>query len=93
MDLISEGILTLGKVAEILRNYNPQTRLGNGPAGTIVKFLLDCDEIHFLAGMTINVTNFDPNLPVELETRPTLIRRISRLLEEKFMKEVKVEYY
>ena len=40
IDLITEGILTLGKVNEILKKYDNNTRLGKGPADQIVKFLL-----------------------------------------------------
>jgi hypothetical protein len=57
-----------------------------------VKYLLDSDEIHFLVGTRINIAHQDPSLPVELEIRRTVVRRIARLLEEKFLKEVAMDF-
>jgi hypothetical protein len=92
IDLITEGILTLGKVNEILKKYDNNTRLGKGPADQIVKFLLESDEITMIIGTRINIAHQDPNLPVELEIRRTVVKRIARLLEEKFLKEVYLTY-
>lgn len=92
VDLITEGILTLSKVAEILRTHSIQTKLNKGPADLIVKHLLESDEIHFLVGTRINIAHQDPSLPVELEIRRTVVRRIARLLEEKFLKEVTMAF-
>jgi len=92
VDLITEGILTLSKVSEILRSYSTQTKLGKGPADLIVKMLLESDEIHLVIGTRINIAHQDPSLPVELEIRRTVVKRIARLLEEKFLKEVEVSY-
>lgn len=92
VDLITEGILTLTKVTDILRDYNSSYRLGKGPADRIVKMFLESDEIHLLIGTRINIAHQDPNLPVDLEIRRTVVRRIARLLEEKFLKEVQVSF-
>lgn len=92
IDLVTEGILTLSKVSDILKTYGNETRLGKGPADQIVKLLLESDEIHFIIGTRINIAHQDPNLPVDLEIRRTVIKRIARRLEEKFLKEVFLEY-
>lgn len=92
VDLITEGILTLSKVAEILKNYTPNTQLKNGPADRIVKYIFESDAIDFIIGTRINIAHQDPSLPVELEIRRTVVRRIARLLEEKFLKEVTMQY-
>lgn len=92
VDLVTEGILTLGKVTEILKTYNSSTRLTKGPADRIVKMLIESDEIHFIIGTRINIAHQDPSLPVELEIRRTVIKRIARLLEEKFLKEVSLSF-
>jgi len=92
MSLVTEGILTLGKVSKLLEHYHKDTRLGNGPADQIIKLLLESDKIHVLNGTRINIAHQDPNLPIELEIRRTVIKRIVKLLEEKFLKEVDVEY-
>ncbi len=92
IDLVTEGILTLQKVNEILKSYNNSVRLGKGPADKIVKLLMESDEIHFIIGTRINIAHQDPTLPVDLEIRRTVVKRIARLLEEKWLKKVSFEY-
>jgi hypothetical protein len=92
INLVTEGILTLGKVAELLRNYDSNFVAGRGPADQIVELILKSDEIHLIIGTRINIAHQDPTLPIELEIRRTLVKRIARLLEEKFLKEVSVEF-
>ena len=48
--------------------------------------------ITFIVGTRINEANQDPRLPVELEMRRSLIKRIKDLLEQKYLKEVDVEF-
>ena len=91
IDLVTEGILTLEKVNEILK-YNNSFRLGKGPADKIVKLIMESDEIHFIIGTRINIAHQDPNLPVDLEIRRTVVKRIARLLEERWLKKVSFEY-
>ena len=92
IDLVTEGILTLSKVSKILNGYNHNTVLGKGPADQIVRLLLESDEIRIVIGTRINIAHQDPNLPVELEIRRTVLKRIGRKLEEKFLKEVIISY-
>lgn len=92
VDMVTEGILTLSKVANILEKWNPRTELGKGPADTIVKMFLEVDAIRFLVGTAINVAHQDPNLPVELEIRRTVVHRIAQLLEKKFLKETSLQF-
>lgn len=92
INLVTEGILTLGKVTEILKVHNSNYVLGRGPADQIVDLILQSDEIHIIIGTRINIAHQDPTLPVELEIRRTVVKRIARLLEEKFLKEVSMEF-
>jgi hypothetical protein len=92
IDLVTEGILTLQKVNEILKTYNNSIKLSKGPADKIVRLVMESDEIHFIIGTRINIAHQDPNLPVELEIRRTVVKRIARLLEEKWLKKVSFEY-
>jgi hypothetical protein len=57
-----------------------------------VDLILQSDEIHIIIGTRINIAHQDPTLPVELEIRRTVVKRIVRILEEKFLKEVTMEY-
>jgi hypothetical protein len=92
IDIVTEGILTLQKVNEILKTYNNSVKLGKGPADKIVKLIMESDEIQFIVGTRINIAHQDPNLPVDLEIRRTVVKRIARLLEEKWLKKVIFEY-
>ena len=92
INLVTEGILTLGKVTEILQNYNSNYVTGKGPADQIVEFILKSDEIRIIIGTRINIAHHDPTLPVQLEIRRTVVKRIAELLENKFLKEVTMEY-
>jgi len=92
VDLFTEGILTLNKVEKILKVYNPNIKLGKGPADEITKLILESDAIRIIIGTRINIAHQDPHLPVELEIRRTVVNRIVHLLEEKFLKKVIVSY-
>ena len=92
IDLVTEGILTLSKVANLLRDHDNTYPLGRGPADQIVKLFRQSDKIHFIIGTRINIAHQDPTLPVELEIRRTVIKRIADTLENKFLKEVSIEY-
>ncbi|MDD2195922.1 MAG: SpoIIE family protein phosphatase [Bacteroidales bacterium] len=91
-DLVTEGILTLGKATEILSKHTENSSLDKGPADLIVKLILESDHIHFIVGTGINIAHQDPNLPVELEIRRTVIRRMAQILEDKFLKDVSLTF-
>ncbi|HNV82233.1 MAG: SpoIIE family protein phosphatase [Tenuifilaceae bacterium] len=91
-DLVTEGILTLSKATEILNRFNETSVPGNGPADKIVKFILESDRIDFLVGTGINVAHQDPSLPIELEIRRTVVKRMAKILEEKFLKQVNLSF-
>jgi len=94
IDLVTEGVLTLSKVTHLLNTLqiNSHTQFGKGPADQICKLLLDSDEIYILVGTKINENHHDPSLPVEIEIRKNLIRRLTHVLSEKFMKVVIIKY-
>ncbi len=93
IDLVTEGILTLAMVAKILDRYTPEKRLGLGPADQVVKLLLESDNITVFNGTQVNIAHHDPTLPMELEIRRTVLKRIVHLLETKFLKVVRIEYF
>lgn len=92
VDLVTEGILTLQKVNELLKHYNNSVKLGKGPADKIVRLMMESDEINFIVGTRINVAHQDPTLPVDLEIRRTVVKRIARLLEDKWLKQVSIDF-
>ncbi len=91
-EMVTEGILTLGKVEEILENYNSDTRLQDSPAEKVVKLLLQHDRIEIILGTRINWAHQDPEQPMELELRKFVVKRIMKILANKFFKDVDIEY-
>ncbi|GHU03266.1 stage II sporulation protein [Spirochaetia bacterium] len=94
-DMVTEGIITLGSVSEILARPNViETFAGSKNAATgIVNLFLDSDRITFIVGTRINEAHQDPTMPVELDIRRNVVKRIASLLKEKYLKEVQIHYY
>ncbi len=93
VDLVTEGIITMGAVAEILEKGARLENLKQNPATKIVEFFLNSDRIQFFVGTKINEAHQDPNMPVELEIRRNVIKKIASLLSEQYLKEVKIDYF
>ena len=91
-ELVTEGILTLGKVEEILEGYHSDTRLQDSPPEKVVKLLLKHDSIEIIVGTRINWAHQDPEQPLELELRKFVVKRIVNLLINRFFKQVTIEY-
>lgn len=92
IDLVTEGILTLGKTAEILKHKENKGISSNNPAMLLSEIFLDHDKITFLIGTRINEAHQDPKMPVELEIRRNVIKKIAYLLEKKYLKETEIKY-
>lgn len=84
IDLVTEGILTLTRVADELSKGFPVRRelLGksDGPS-RLVDLLLEADHICFLVGRAMNPAHQSPDLPVSLALKPKVIQELARLLE------------
>jgi len=48
--------------------------------------------VKFAVGTRINEAHQDPNIPVELDLRRNIVKRIAQLLEGKHMKRVLIQY-
>jgi len=92
VDLVTEGVITLNAVAEILDTYKLSQTLTNTPPDRIIKMLLESDEITIVMGTKLNKSHLDPTLPTQFELRRTVVRRLIGLLETKFLKDVNVIY-
>ena len=91
-DLVCEGIITLGSVADILES-GTTTPLGRDNAATrLVDIFRNSDRIYFVVGTRINEAHQDPNMPEGLEIRRNIVKKISGLLQEKYLKEVHIQY-
>ena len=45
-----------------------------------------------MVGARLNQAHYDPNLPVEIEIRKNVVKKIANLLENKFMKKIIIQY-
>lgn len=88
VDLVTEGILTLTKTLDDL----DRGTFEKDAAGKLIDFMLDSDCIKFMVGAKINQAHYDPNMPIEIEVRKNIIKKLKKVLEEKYMKKVTVEY-
>ncbi len=71
-DLVTEGLLTLTKVARFLETGETTTR--RNAASMLLELLLESDSIIFLVGTKINEAHQDPTHPMDLEIRRNLIK-------------------
>ncbi len=91
-DLVTEGTLTLGEVARLLEEGFAPEDMKSNAAVRLANMLLDSDVVKFAVGTRINEAHQDPNIPVELDLRRNIVKRIARLLESKHMKRVHIQY-
>lgn len=90
IDLVTEGILTLTEVYRMLKEGIDKNK--NNAAVRLANLLLDSDKIDFVVGTKINIAHQDPSLPMELEIRRNIVKKIFRLLQDKYFKEISVRY-
>jgi hypothetical protein len=90
IELVTEGTMTLARVAEMLER--PEANWPDNPARDLVSLMLESDIVDFVVGTRINEAHQDPNVPVELDLRRNIIRKIASLLETRCLKETSVRF-
>ena len=90
VDLITEGILTLTRTAQLLEAG--EAPLEQNGAARLTNLLRDSDSIQFMVGTKINEAHQDPQHPEDLEIRRNIIKRIAQVLEKKYLKEVEIRF-
>ena len=89
--IVTEGILTLTRVASDLESGNWDD---SPPAAKdIINGMLESDIIEFIVGTKVNEAHQDPNLPVDLEIRRNIIKRLHDILKQNYRKQVSIKYY
>jgi hypothetical protein len=92
VDLVTEGTITLGKVASVLEDgINPDALRPNA-ARQLATLLLNSDIVQFVVGTRINEAHQDPSIPAELDLRRNIIKRIAQQLEQKHFQETSIRY-
>ena len=100
IDLVTEGVLTLGKALEILRkatandgSFEPFNLKKTDGATRLAKlFLEDSTQVDFLVGRALNPAHQNPGMPISLGLKLNLIKELAAEIE-KTGKRVTLSYY
>lgn len=102
VDLVTEGVLTIGKALDIIRNVICQSDSNSLDTFTLEKkdgatqlarlLLEQCTEAHFLVGRALNPAHQNPGMPVSLGLKLGLIKELATELE-KTGKKISIEYF
>jgi len=92
VDLVTEGILTLTKVRELLRSDVGEDDIAfrTDGASELLRLFFGVDHVHFLVGQAVNPAHQNPELPQQLELRLAVVREIAEELRKRHI-EVTVE--
>lgn len=101
LDLVTEGVLTLGKVIKLLKRYVKdefdveffdELDANNG-ASRLAKILIEeCTELHLFVGMAVNDAHKNSDLSFDLSMRMNLVEQLIHVTEQ-MGKKVTVKYY
>ena len=83
--------MTLARVAEMLE-HGAALAWPDNPARDLMNHMLQSDIVEFVVGTRINEAHQDPNVPVELDLRRNIVRKIVALLESRYLKGCKVQF-
>ncbi len=91
-DLVTEGAITLATTARLLEEGANLDLVRPNAASCLASVLLDSDIIHVVAGTRINEALQDPKLPVELDIRRNILRRLQQVLTATYFKDVRLQF-
>lgn len=94
IDLVTEGILTLSKTVENLKNKVPLKKLQYNidGASSLIRSLMSVDSIKILVGQAMNPAHQEPRMPVKLGIKTHIAQQLANELI-KLGKEVELEYF
>ncbi|PNV62445.1 serine/threonine protein phosphatase [Clostridium sp. chh4-2] len=102
IDLVTEGVLTLNRVVQLLRRYVKNESVSeeffleldkpNGASMVAKVIIEDCTELHLYVGKAINSAYQNPGLPFDLGIRQNLVEQLKHAVED-MGKQVIVTYY
>ena len=90
IDLVTEGVLTLGKCVEYMKQYTDGDKHSldfvlnkKDGASKLCKMLLEeCTEVQFIVGKALNPAPQNPGMPLSLVLKLNLIKELSHELEK-----------
>jgi hypothetical protein len=85
VDLVTEGILTLTRVRDLLAAGADRAavRFQVDGASSLLRLLLEVDHVHFLVGQAVNPAHQNPDLPHQLGIRAGVVREIVEELRKR----------
>lgn len=100
IDLVTEGIITLGKALEVMRRYEASEagrdnflNSGKDGASLIAQTLINkATSVRFIVGRALNPAHQNPDMPLDLNIKLTLVHEIAACLQ-RLNKRVEIEYY
>ena len=101
LDLVTEGVLTLGKVIKLLKRYVKdefdveffdELDANNGAYRLAMILIEECTELHLFVGMAVNDAHKNSDLSFDLSMRMNLVEQLIHVTEQ-MGKKVTVKYY
>ena len=101
VDLVTEGVLTIGKALDLLRRYEnddfdeaffDELDADNGAAKLAKTIIEECTDLKLFVGKAMNVAHQNSNLPFDLSVRMNLVDQLKECAEH-LGKHVLVKYY
>ncbi len=101
IDLVTEGVLTLGKSLKLLKKYArgefdaeffDELDTDNGASRLARLLIEECTELNLFVGTAVNAAHKETELNFELSMRQNLVEQLVRTAEE-MEKKVTVRYY
>ncbi len=101
LDLVTEGVLTLGKALKLLKKYErddfdveffDELDADNGASRLARMIIEECTELHLFVGTAINDAHKNSDLSFDLSIRMNLVEQMQEVAQ-KMGKQVCVKYY
>ena len=101
MDLVTEGVLTIGKALSLLKRYEnddfdeaffDELDADNGAAKLARLIIEECTDLNLFVGKAMNTAHQNSNLPFDLSVRMNLVDQLKDCAEH-MGKKVRVKYY
>ena len=101
LDLVTEGVLTIGKSLGLLKRYEQdefdeaffdELDADNGAAKLAKLIIEECTQLNLFVGKAMNVAHKNSNLPFDLSVRMNLVEQLKECAQN-LEKNVNVKYY
>ncbi|EOS80625.1 hypothetical protein C817_01539 [Dorea sp. 5-2] len=101
LDLVTEGVLTIGKSLGLLKRYEQdefdeaffdELDADNGAAKLAKLIIEECTQLNMFVGKAMNVAHKNSNLPFDLSVRMNLVEQLKECAQN-LGKNVNVKYY